>query len=268
MSTYLSKDWTLARILGVLRITSNEIASDKLQDPELIDILHLAICDISELLGSSAYKDYGKRIKIFFQIAQPTAEQVNDIWIDTDASNKQYYWNGSSWVANVNAATLPANIIDLSNHRIGTIIKLVDDVLAATTNGLCIEVDQKEFDGIYNIPQKQSNVYFTRFGERIYFYDGSALTARSAPYSMHLYYNRVPLYITATGDTVDIRDKYMKLVVDKAKIMIFENLHETAPESLTNTVNNSVNLIRQANLAEFDIVKNKVKLEKKVEGRK
>lgn len=266
MAIYLSKDWPLARVLGILRITVNEIAPDKLQDLDLIDMLHLVICDISELLGESVYKDYGKRIKIWFQPTQPTAEQINDIWINTGASNKQYYWDGTSWIANINALTLSANIIDLSNHRVSSITKLVDDVLAATVNGLCIEVDQKEFDALVNIPQKQSNVYYTRFGERLYIYDGANITTRVSPYSMHLFYNIVPLKITNMLDTVDIRDKYMKLVVDKAKVMIYENLLEIPPESLTNTINNSVELIRQSNLAELSIVKNRVKVTKNEGG--
>lgn len=260
MATNLSKDWTLEQVLGILRVIANEISPDKLQDPDLIDFLHLAICDVAELLGRSAYPDYGKRIKIFFQDAQPTAEQVNDIWIETDASNKHYYWDGSSWTANANAATAADKIIDISMQKIHSIVKLVDDTLAATVNGLCIEKNQKEFHGLPSLPQKQDNVFWVQVGERIYFYDGTNLTARSAPYSMHLFYNRIPEKVTVTTDTIDIRDKYAKLVIDKTKLLIYENLGETAPESLTGSVNASVENIRQSNLAELGLIKGKTNL--------
>ncbi len=37
---------------------------------------------------------------VFYQTAAPSGtHKVNDVWFDTDDSNKMYYWNGSSWAA-------------------------------------------------------------------------------------------------------------------------------------------------------------------------
>ena len=39
------------------------------------------------------------KIVTFIATSAPTAEGVGDLWIDSDDGNKQYRWNGSSWVA-------------------------------------------------------------------------------------------------------------------------------------------------------------------------
>lgn len=37
---------------------------------------------------------------VFYQTAAPSGtHKINDVWFDTDDSNKMYYWNGSAWTA-------------------------------------------------------------------------------------------------------------------------------------------------------------------------
>lgn len=38
------------------------------------------------------------KVTTFFQTSAPTAEAIGDLWIDTDAQNRMYRWNGSSWL--------------------------------------------------------------------------------------------------------------------------------------------------------------------------
>lgn len=38
------------------------------------------------------------KINTFAQASEPTAEGVGDLWVDVDAANKLYRWDGSSWV--------------------------------------------------------------------------------------------------------------------------------------------------------------------------
>ena len=53
------------------------------------------------------------KVVTFYQATAPTAEGVGDLWIDSDAGNKMYRWNGSNWgtdlvgtmVANASAVT-------------------------------------------------------------------------------------------------------------------------------------------------------------------
>lgn len=39
------------------------------------------------------------KIITFAQPSQPTASDIGDLWIDTDANNKMYRWSGTAWVA-------------------------------------------------------------------------------------------------------------------------------------------------------------------------
>lgn len=39
------------------------------------------------------------KVKTFYQASAPTASEIGDIWFDTDAGFKQYYWNGSTWTS-------------------------------------------------------------------------------------------------------------------------------------------------------------------------
>ncbi len=200
----LSKDWTLSRILGMLRILVNEIAPDKIQDLELIDLIHLAVCDVAELLSAASFPDYGVNVVV----------------------------------------TQSSNVIDISSLRIDSITKLFD-----ATNKLCIEVDPSEYENLITIIQKQSNIFWTQIGENIYLYKPTALVYGV----LTLFYNRIPVKVTDTTDTLDMKDQFMKLVLDKTKIMIYETLKQTPPEALTNAVNNSIAQIRQSNLEEYQI---------------
>lgn len=38
------------------------------------------------------------KIVTFFQTSAPTASAIGDLWVDTDAQNRLYRWDGSSWV--------------------------------------------------------------------------------------------------------------------------------------------------------------------------
>lgn len=39
------------------------------------------------------------KVKTFYQTTAPTASEIGDIWFDTDAGFKQYYWTGSTWTS-------------------------------------------------------------------------------------------------------------------------------------------------------------------------
>ena len=82
----LSKDWTLKEVRGILRGLANELAPEKVQDLDVDDFLHLAVCDVAEMLNEATIPDYGEK---------QTVTQTSDV-------------------------------IDLSSYRIDTVIKLVD----------------------------------------------------------------------------------------------------------------------------------------------
>lgn len=195
----LSKDWTLGRAVGILRVLINQITPSKIQDLEIIDLIHLGICDIAEMLSISSFPDYGVRT---------TVTQTN-------------------------------NVIDISTLKIDSITKLTD-----TLNGLCIEITPSDYENLITISQKQGKIYWYQFGENIYLYKPTALSYGT----LTLFYNRSPVKVVDSSDTLDIKDKYIKLVIDRVKVMLYETLKQVPPEALTNAVDNSITQIRQANI--------------------
>ena len=145
----------------------------------------------------------------------------------------------------VSTITLTANQFDLSTLSFDDLIKVHD-----ATNGLCAEVPLKQLDDYHtDIEQNASNVAFSRHGDTLIFNPG-ALTVGV----LKLYYIRTPTKTTATTDKVDIKEKYMDLVVDKAKIRLYEMTNKVPPESLTSSVANSIERIRNANAAELKAI--------------
>lgn len=67
--------------------------------------------------ASDAQSTADGKIITFAQDAEPTAEAVGDLWVDTDDDNKLYRWSGSAWV-------------DVQDGNIGT---LVTQMSAKTT---------------------------------------------------------------------------------------------------------------------------------------
>lgn len=221
----LSKDWTLQNARGILRILANQIAGDEVQDLGIDDFIHLAISDLAELLGEAGYPDYGE-VQTFTAID-----------------------NGIGTTNGIDSIILSSLNSELeSSLKIDQITKVV-----GVTNGLFIEISAKEFDGLSSIPQKTSNVFWFKFGDLILMYPGSDLNLDS---TIYVYYNRTPTKATADSDYLDVKDKFVKLALDKAKIMIYEQLNMASPESLTNQINANIQQIRQTNIQESQIVKN------------
>ncbi len=48
------------------------------------------------------------RSKVFYQTTAPTATAIGDLWVETDANNKLYTWNGSSWIVTQDSSTAQA----------------------------------------------------------------------------------------------------------------------------------------------------------------
>jgi hypothetical protein len=202
MATNLSKAWTLDGVLGIIKQISDAESPDKIRELTLIDIIHLAVCDVAERLNGAKFPDY---------ITSQTVTQSN-------------------------------NVISLASYNVASITKLVD-----ATNGLCIEVSLKEIEK-FMYPQDANTIYYAIGGENIYLAKGIATLTYG---TLTLYYNREPLKVTAKTDTMDVRDRYIKLVIDTAKLTVYELLGKTAPQDVTN----SVQAIRDSILAEKKLVK-------------
>jgi hypothetical protein len=272
----LSHDWTLASARGVLRILARSLGADSILDTELNDFIHLAICDLAELLNAAKYPDYGVPVVIntvspggivtgatytsstnniqqtshgftsadigkliAFQYST-TFQAVAKIVSITDANNFIVSNGFGSSTYTINYCTFTASqsiTIDISSYRLDTITKVVDSI-----NGLVVPADDNDIENYSTMDQKQYNVFWDRIGDTLYLYKGTHVASLG---TLTLFYNRLPIKATLSTDYLDIRDKYMKLALDKAKILVYETLKQQPPENLTSTTNTSVAAIRQ-----------------------
>ena len=127
------------------QITNGAIDWDKLAS-QVGDTIHTADKNASDALGKadSALTSANGKNTIYYQTAMPTGGtyKINDIWFDTDDSNKMYCWNGKAWTAQQfgtnaikNAAITNALIADaaINNAKIANLDagKITTGTLAA-----------------------------------------------------------------------------------------------------------------------------------------
>jgi len=69
------------------------------------------------------------KVVTFYQDAEPTAEGVGDLWVDTNDGNKLYRWSGSAWTSVVDAdiATAIANASTAQATADGKIVTFYQD---------------------------------------------------------------------------------------------------------------------------------------------
>lgn len=204
MATNLSKDFTLAEVLGVLRILTQALSSVDIQDEELKAVIHLSILYVVEALGEAVDNDYVIKV----------------------------------------AVTPTSDAIDISTYRLDKIVKITD-----STAGVCVPA--RTLQGLTDeaaVEQHKNKIYYCHRGENIDLAKGSAVSAYG---TMYLYYKKMPVKVTATADTLDIRDKYMDIVIDKAKIKCYELLNMQPPQDLTNSTASKIQQLREANNAEM-----------------
>jgi hypothetical protein len=145
--------------------------------------------------------------------------------------------------------TQTAGVIDLSTYRIESITKLVD-----STNGECIQKDAHEIENISNVPQAASNIYYNNYGEQIFLKKGSSVASYG---NLTLFYIRVPVKANADTDYIDLRDKYIDLLINQAKIMVYEQSSVSVPDSLMQSVKSNIAAIRSNNIQELQAIKAK-----------
>jgi len=137
--------------------------------------------------------------------------------------------------------TESAGVIDVSNLVIDKVIKIVDG-----TNGLASPKPDFAYENLSNIDQYKDSLFYNWFGDKIYLFIGSNLTKGT----LTLYYYRQPTLLSSGSDYIDISDKYVSLVIAKAKTMIYEQLNRMAPEALTSLIESKTAEIRRLNREE------------------
>jgi hypothetical protein len=138
--------------------------------------------------------------------------------------------------------TQTSNVIDVSTLAIAKIVKLVD-----ATNGLVPEKGAKQFEGIKVIDQEKNRVFFTRRGNNLDIFKGSGISTYGI---LTLHYKTRPIKPASSTVKLDISDDYIDIVVAKAKIMVYEIVAKTVPQSLQDTYSGLIDKVRNANAGE------------------
>jgi len=236
--TYLSKTWTVDRSLGYLRNLVNQLAPDKIKTLPLIDYLNLSQLEAAQLLVNANNPDYGKYLTV-----KNSAAGADEVELVVDGS-----------VVSLATADLSQDATAVK-LRINNLVKIRYTKSGATK--LAIEMNPVEFEGlINNYPQNKENVYWCLLGEALYIRNRITGIALESDWGdLIVYYNRYPVKLSAAdsdrlGDTLDVRDGYARLVIYKAKLLIYEELQQQPPEALTGDINSMIEQIRQATNSE------------------
>jgi len=254
MSTvYTSKQWTVERAIGFLRILVNQIAPNKLQTLPLIDYVNVATQDLVAMLDEQTKKeDYGKSLTI--KDSASGADQV-ELLVD-----------GSPFLTASADISVDASAAKL---RIDQITSLSYTPKAGGSFPQpAIFTSPLEFDNLLAVPQKNSEMYWFQFGEKLYFlnrYETVVLVTDWGTFKV--YYNRFPVKLAVDtadhlGDTLDVRDAFVDQMLAMAKMNIYEELRMTPPESLTNSIQAGIQSIKDSLMVETQILNEKSKKDK------
>ena len=190
--------------------------------------------------------DIGKRIVFFDQTTDP-AGKVAIAQIESITSTYAFVVTAANGVADITSpncdyavfsAHSTANV-DLSALRIDKVIKVVD-----ATNGLVSERKDLAFENLSNISHLTNSVFYNLFGETLFLAKGSDVSAWG---TLTLYYYRIPVLVSADSDYIDLKDKYMDLLIDKCYLDVYAKGKSAPPQSVMDNVRSATAQIRGTN---------------------
>ena len=232
---YLSKQTSVAQALGLLRLRLNEVAADKVQNLPLIDYINLAMQDVALLLSQAKIPDYGQSVTVLVG-----ADAAGEITLTPTPAELSYA------TADLSADFTTASL------RIARITRLTYMVKSTTIEIPMIEVSPIEFDNLEAIPQKNKELFWFFFGEKLYVRNLKDTLALDSDWgTITVYYDRFPIKLSVAdsyrlGDTLDVKDSFIDLVINKAKLMVYEELDMIPPEALTVNINNQIGQIKNS----------------------
>lgn len=283
----LSKSYTLSIIESHLRVLVDEIAPSKILSDTIIAIVNKNTLDIAEMLNGASIPDYGSTSVLTdasANVATPivtNSSYVNSTKRITDTNNHgltssdigkrvPFYaaagintYIGVATVVSIISTTIfeidvaigeditsgnlyykvlsahSAAFLNLSGLKVDKVVKVVDSV-----NGLLSERADLTFEGLANNNQMTRGVFYNHFGEYLYLYKGSNISSWG---TLTVYYYRLPTLVTQTTDYIDMKDKYIPLLIDKCKVDIYELAKMSPPREITQSVEAKTQMIRQAN---------------------
>jgi hypothetical protein len=150
------------------------------------------------------------------------------------------------------ALTLVSKVADISTYRIDKVIA----IRSSTAGVECLERGTKHFERDRNRSQLTSgtnSVVWSRFGKNIEFEYGSALTIGT----LTMIFKALPTKKTlaAPTETIDIPDKFVPLVLEKAEAKLYELVNQAPPATLEQSIVSRTDYIRKMNQAEDEAKK-------------
>lgn len=234
-NTYLSKQTTVNRALGILRGRLDEISIDRVQSLPLMDYINIAQQEVALLLSQAKLPDYGQSL-----VVKNSASGAGEVELAALSGNLTYA-----------TADLSADYAT-NKLRISRINRVTFCLKGTTIELPTVEVRPAEFDNIHYLNQKNKEVYWYFFGETLYIRNRKETIAAESDWGfLTVYYDRFPVKLTADsddrlGDTLDVKDGFVDLVINKAKLANYEELQLTPPEALSNDINNAITGIKNS----------------------
>jgi len=278
----LSKQWTLERIEGILRNLSDQLAPNKIEPLDIIDYIHIAVTKTAERLGLSTLGDYTQATAVSVVTLAAasgivlatsysyTTKTVTKAAHGLSVGDTLIYWDDGGYYAIGYVATVPSSstftvsqnigvtvtnfkylkvtphstdTVDISGlgYGVDQIVKLSDSI-----SGLCVPKPTDVLDDL-TYPQKQGKIHYYRRGETLVLRKGSDVSAYG---TLTLEYVRSPMKVTTSTDYLDIKDKYISLIIDVAKLLVYEAVNAQPPEQLSKSVEERIGAFAQENLKE------------------
>lgn len=280
----LSKLVTLAQLRSDIREIAKEIGEDKVGNPAVDRIIKYNILDLHEMLNGATQPDYGETIalgdaathynnstvvttgaayanstrritktghgltnadvgKRILLTDTLTAilgiSQIESI-VSTSIFTITHSMGGD--ISQLIYAVLSAHsssYLDLSTVKYDKLIKLVDSI-----NGLVPFKKAFEFENAINLVHNVTECFAYHEGEKIYLVKGSSVSSWG---TLTLHYYRLPQMPSADADYIDVKDKYMKLLLDKCVLDVYSLAHIDAPAQMQTSVDAKTQAIRQLN---------------------
>jgi len=272
----LSTIFTVKKIIDTIRVIIDEIMPGKIQNETIINYINLAIIDICDLLNSIQAPDYGMTATLSTPtyastgyITTPliftpavikgsaiatTALTVGERYRIVTLGSQDFTIIGAEYseigIEFIATATGTTGTVEKVVSGIDKIIQIYDSI-----NGLLVESKDAEYFNLPNIPQKQKNMFWNWFGQKIRIYKGTGLT-RSGSISVDYY--RLPVLCTLESDPIDLSDKYITLLLSKVKALVYEQLKVQAPEQLTAQIDSKIQQVKNSELEETASIKAKL----------
>ncbi len=262
----LSKSYTFKDIRGIIQLWVKKELGDELE-PEFIKTLtNLSVLEVVESLSPVIMPDYGKTADITpssnNQGTYPGTSAIIDVdEIDSTGhglavGDRLVYYTASKiavgyveTVPDSDTFTVSEAIGDPTNPETVHYVKLsgseldtadissynIDEIVRinCSVNGDVLKLKENDFTIYKNLALKQSGVYYYRHGNTLYFYRGSSASNWG---TVTMFYYGYPTAVSSDSDYIDLRDKYIPLLINVLKAKIYEHLQQIPPESLTNAI--------------------------------